>query len=44
MPPDLPGWNSRQAQLVDLARGVMRKKSPDLTLALAGRFADDHAL
>ncbi|MET8911660.1 transposase [Micromonospora sp. NPDC004551] len=30
--------------LADLARGVLRKKIPDLTLALAGRFADHHAL
>ncbi|MFG3602508.1 hypothetical protein [Micromonospora chersina] len=30
--------------LADLARGVLRKKIPDLTLALAGRFTDDHAL
>jgi transposase len=30
--------------LADLARGVMRKKIPDLTMACAGRFADHHAL
>jgi transposase len=30
--------------LADLARGVLRKKIGDLTLALAGRFADHHAL
>lgn len=30
--------------LADLARGLMRKKIPDLTRALAGRFADHHAL
>jgi transposase len=30
--------------LADLARGVMRKKIPDLTLACAGRFGDQHAL
>src|SRR5947209_12826142 len=32
------------AVLADLARGVMRKKIPDLTLACAGRFGDQHAL
>jgi transposase len=32
------------AVLADLARGVMRKKIPDLTRALAGRFAEHHAL
>ncbi|MFE9695052.1 IS110 family transposase [Micromonospora sp. NPDC005806] len=32
------------AVLADLAREVLRKKIPDLTLALAGRFADHHAL
>jgi transposase len=30
--------------LADLARGVMRKKIPDLSLALAGRFADHHGV
>jgi transposase len=30
--------------LADLARGVMRKKIPDLTLACAGRFGAQHAL
>src|SRR6266536_5917493 len=30
--------------LADLARGVMRKKIPDLTMALAGRFGAQHAL
>lgn len=30
--------------LADLARGRMRSKIPDLTLACAGRFADQHAL
>lgn len=30
--------------LADLARGVMRKKIPDLSMALAGRFADHHAV
>jgi len=30
--------------LAELARGTMRTKIPDLTLALAGRFADHHAL
>jgi transposase len=30
--------------LADLARGLMRKKIPDLTRALAGRFAEHHAL
>ena len=32
------------AVLADVARGVLRKKIGDLTLALAGRFADHHAL
>jgi len=32
------------AILADLAKGVLRKKIPDLTLALAGRFGDHHAL
>jgi Transposase len=32
------------AVLADLARGLMRKKIPDLTLALAGRFAAHHGL
>jgi transposase len=30
--------------LAELARGVMRTKIPDLTLACAGRFGDHHAL
>jgi transposase len=30
--------------LADLARGVMRKKIPDLTMALQGRFGAHHAL
>jgi transposase len=30
--------------LADLARGVMRKKIPDLSMALAGRFGDHHAV
>jgi transposase len=30
--------------LADLARGRMRSKIPDLTLACAGRFGDQHAL
>jgi transposase len=30
--------------LADLARGVMRKKIPDLSMALAGRFADHHGV
>ena len=30
--------------LADLARGLMRKKIPDLTRALVGRFAEHHAL
>ena len=30
--------------LAELARGVMRNKIPDLTMACAGRFADHHAL
>ena len=32
------------AVLADLARGVMRKKIPELRLACAGRFGDQHAL
>src|SRR5829696_7044187 len=32
------------AVLADLARGRMRSKIPDLALACAGRFADQHAL
>ncbi|MGH4020130.1 MAG: IS110 family transposase [Pseudonocardiaceae bacterium] len=32
------------AVLADLARGRMRAKIPDLTLACAGRFGDQHAL
>jgi transposase len=32
------------AVLADLAKGVLRKKIPDLTLALAGRFAAHHGL
>jgi transposase len=32
------------AVLADLARGRMRSKIPDLRLACAGRFADQHAL
>ncbi|MDP7724178.1 IS110 family transposase [Mycobacterium sp. TY814] len=32
------------AALADLARGLMRKRIPDLTRALAGRFAEHHAL
>lgn len=32
------------AILADLALGVLRNKIPDLTLALAGRFGDHHAL
>jgi transposase len=32
------------AVLADLARGVMRKKIPDLTMACAGRFGDQHSL
>jgi transposase len=32
------------AALADLARGVMRNKIPDLTLACAGRFGEQHAL
>ena len=34
----------RPAVLADLARGKMRSKIPDLTLALEGRFGDHHAL
>lgn len=30
-------------QLADLARGVLRKKTPDLVEALTGRFNDQHA-
>ena len=30
-------------RLADLARGVLRKKTPDLIEALTGRFNDDHA-
>jgi transposase len=30
--------------LADLAKGVMRKKIPDLSMALEGRFGDHHAL
>jgi transposase len=30
--------------LADLARGVMRAKIPDLSMALAGRFADHHGV
>ena len=30
--------------LAELARGMMRNKIPDLTMACAGRFADHHAL
>ncbi|HEV2084183.1 MAG TPA: IS110 family transposase [Gemmatimonadales bacterium] len=30
--------------LAELARGVMRNKIPDLTMACAGRFGDHHAL
>jgi transposase len=32
------------AVLADLARGVMRRKIPDLTMACAGRFGSQHAL
>jgi transposase len=32
------------AVLADLARGVMRRKIPDLALACSGRFGDQHAL
>jgi len=34
----------RPAVLADLAKGKMRSKIPDLTLALEGRFGDHHAL
>ena len=34
----------RPAVLADLAKGKMRVKIPDLTLALEGRFGDHHAL
>jgi transposase len=30
--------------LAELARGVLRNKIPDLSMALAGRFSDHHAL
>jgi transposase len=30
--------------LADLARGLMRKKIPDLTMAMAGRFAEHHGV
>ena len=30
--------------LADLARGVMRKKIPDLSMALSGRFGPHHAV
>jgi hypothetical protein len=30
--------------LAELARGVMRRKIPDLSMALAGRFAEHHAV
>ncbi|MGH4007789.1 MAG: hypothetical protein ACRDTH_06440 [Pseudonocardiaceae bacterium] len=32
------------AVLADLARGVMRKKIPELTMACTGRFSAQHAL
>ena len=34
----------RGAVLAELARGVLRAKIPDLSMALAGRFNDHHAL
>ncbi len=34
----------RGAVLAELARGVLRAKIPDLSMALAGRFSDHHAL
>jgi transposase len=34
----------RGAVLADLARGTMRSKIPDLSMALEGRFGDHHAL
>jgi transposase len=34
----------RGAVLADLAKGVLRKKIPDLSMALDGRFGDQHAL
>ena len=34
----------RGAVLADLAKGSMRRKIPDLSMALEGRFADHHAL
>ena len=30
--------------LADLAKGTMRSKIPDLSMALEGRFGDHHAL
>lgn len=40
----LIGGERDPAVLAELARGRMRAKIPDLTLACAGRFADQHAL
>jgi len=34
----------RPAVLADLAKSVLRKKIPDLSMALQGRFGDQHAL
>lgn len=40
----LIGGERDPSALAGLARGVMRKKIPDLTMACAGRFSDHHAL
>ncbi len=40
----LIGGQRDPAVLADLARGTLRRKIPDLTVALAGRFADHHAV
>jgi transposase len=40
----LIGGERDPSALAGLARGVMRKKIPDLTMACAGRFGDHHAL
>jgi len=40
----LIGGERDPAVLADLARGVMRKKIPALTMACAGRFSAQHAL
>ncbi|MEP6463853.1 MAG: transposase [Frankiaceae bacterium] len=40
----LIGGERDPSALAGLARAVMRKKIPDLTMACAGRFSDHHAL